>query len=181
MADVPFRSRGEDVFIAPQSLIKRPELVSIGSHVSIDAFVVITTQAEIGSYVHIAYHCAVIGGAKSKLVMEDHTNLATGTRVICGSDDFTGTGLIKAVPAVPDEMTKVNSTTVTIKRFAAIGTNVVIHPGVTIGEGAVVGSCSLVTQDLEPWGIYTGVPARKTGERKRDAILKYHAELNTRK
>lgn len=178
MTEAAFKARGEDVFVAPQALIKRPELVSIGSHVSIDAFAVITTQADIGSYVHIAYHCAVIGGAKSRLVMEDHTNLATGTRVVCGSDDFTGTGLIKAVPAVPDEMTKVNCTTVTIKRFAAIGTNVVIHQGVTIGEGAVVGSCSLVTHDLEPWGIYTGIPARKVGERKRDAILRYHAELN---
>src|SRR5262249_49860815 len=142
---------------------------------------VITTQAEIGSYVHIAYHCAVIGGAKSKLVMEDHTNLATGTRVICGSDDFTGTGLIQAVPAVPERMTKVNYTTVTLKRFAAIGSNVVIHPGVTIGEGAVVGSCSLVTHDCEPWGIYTGIPARKVGERKRDNILKHHAELHAKK
>lgn len=177
MDAAPYRSMGEDVFIAAQALLKRPELISIGNHVSIDAFAVITTAADIGSYVHISYHCAVIGGARSRLVMEDHTNLATGTRVICGSDDFTGGGLIQAVPAIPERMTRVKYTTITLRRFAAVGSNVVIHPGVTIGEGAAVGSCSLVTRDLEPWGIYAGVPARKVGERRREQILAYHAEL----
>ena len=35
-----------------------------------------------------------------------------------------------------------------------------IMPGVTIGEGAVIGSGSLVTKDIPAWSIAIGRPAR---------------------
>jgi acetyltransferase-like isoleucine patch superfamily enzyme len=41
-----------------------------------------------------------------------------------------------------------------------IGMGTVIMPGVTIGEGAVVGANSLVTKDVEPWTIVAGQPAK---------------------
>jgi chloramphenicol O-acetyltransferase type B len=37
---------------------------------------------------------------------------------------------------------------------------VVILPGITVGEGAVVGANSLVTKDVEPWTIVAGQPAK---------------------
>ena len=40
-----------------------------------------------------------------------------------------------------------------------------ILAGVTIGDGAIIGACSLVTKDVEPYGIYVGVPAKKIGTR----------------
>ena len=36
----------------------------------------------------------------------------------------------------------------------------IILPGVTIGEGAVVGAGSVVTKDVEPWTVVGGNPAR---------------------
>ena len=42
-----------------------------------------------------------------------------------------------------------------------------VGPGVSMGEGAVLGLGSVATRDLEPWGIYAGVPAVKVKERKR--------------
>ena len=49
-----------------------------------------------------------------------------------------------------------------------IGYRAIILPGVTIGEGAVIGSGSVVTKDVEPFAIVAGNPARKIGERSRD-------------
>ena len=36
----------------------------------------------------------------------------------------------------------------------------IILPGVTIGEGAVVGAGSVVTKDVEPWSVVAGNPAK---------------------
>ena len=46
-----------------------------------------------------------------------------------------------------------------------IGNNVSIIEGVTIGDGAVVAAGSLVNKDVEPYGIYAGVPAKKIRSR----------------
>lgn len=47
-----------------------------------------------------------------------------------------------------------------ICKNAAIGMNSMIMPGVTIGEGAVIGSGSLVTKDIPAWTIAIGHPAK---------------------
>jgi acetyltransferase-like isoleucine patch superfamily enzyme len=41
-----------------------------------------------------------------------------------------------------------------------IGFNTCIHPGVTIGEGAIVGARSLVLEDVAPYTVVGGNPAR---------------------
>ncbi len=47
-----------------------------------------------------------------------------------------------------------------IKRGAYIGVHSIILPGVTIGEGAIVGAGSVVTKDVPPLSIVAGNPAR---------------------
>lgn len=42
-----------------------------------------------------------------------------------------------------------------------------VAPGVNVGEGAVLGLGSVATRDLEPWGVYLGVPAVKIKDRNR--------------
>jgi putative colanic acid biosynthesis acetyltransferase WcaF len=46
-----------------------------------------------------------------------------------------------------------------------------VAPGVNVGEGAVLGLGSVATRDLEPWGVYAGVPAVKVKERKRPLLV----------
>jgi acetyltransferase-like isoleucine patch superfamily enzyme len=47
-----------------------------------------------------------------------------------------------------------------IRRFAVIGPNATLLPGVEIGEGAFVAAGAVVTKDVPPWTMVAGVPAR---------------------
>ena len=59
----------------------------------------------------------------------------------------------------------ITTSPVTIGDDVMIYSDVVILPGVTIGDGAVVAVRSVVTGDVEPYTVVAGVPARKIGER----------------
>lgn len=54
---------------------------------------------------------------------------------------------------------------VTIGNDVWIGDRVSILPGVRIGDGAVIGTCSVVTSDIEPYSIVVGNPVRTIGRR----------------
>ena len=54
---------------------------------------------------------------------------------------------------------------VVIGNRAWIGFRSVVLPGVTIGEGAVVGAGAVVTKSIEPFKIVAGNPARVIGQR----------------
>ena len=49
---------------------------------------------------------------------------------------------------------------VEVKDWVWIGVNALVLPGVTIGEGAVVAAGSVVTQDVAPYSVVAGNPAR---------------------
>jgi acetyltransferase-like isoleucine patch superfamily enzyme len=150
---------GSDVFISPAAEIRRPHLVEIGSHVAIDTGFYCTVGALIGDYVHIGPYVTVIGGAEGRFEIGHFATVSAGTRIICASDAFAGEGFTSVtVPAAYRD--RVVRAPVRIGRFAGVATNVVIVPGVTLGEGSVVGACSLVTRDTEPWTVYYGTPAR---------------------
>ena len=50
-----------------------------------------------------------------------------------------------------------------------IGHKAVIMPGVKIGDGAIIGSFSVVTKNIEPYSIVGGNPAREIRKRFNDA------------
>lgn len=62
---------------------------------------------------------------------------------------------------------------VAIMDHAWIGARVIILPGVTVGEGAVVAAGSVVAKDVPPYTMVGGIPARIIGERSRD--LRYRS------
>lgn len=172
-----FARIGDDVHIGQNVEIRRPHLVRIGSHVAIDNGGYITTAAEIGDYVHIGPYVTVIGGEHALLIMGNFTNLAAGCRVICGTDRFMGEGLIGPASLPSEYKDKMKLAPVVLENFANVGTNAVIMPGVTLAEGSVVGACSLVTKNTEPWTIYTGVPAQARKLRPRETMVQFAKEL----
>lgn len=165
---IELKKQGIDLFIADTAIIKQPQLLVVGDHVAIDVGVYLSTEATIGNYVHIAPYVCVIGGSKSSLVMGDFSGIAAGSKIICGSDDFTK-GMMN--PQIPIEYKHVKFTTVTIEKFACVGVNCVIMPGVTLAEGSVIGAGSIVTKSTEPWTIYVGSPAKPIKMRDKELII----------
>lgn len=53
---------------------------------------------------------------------------------------------------------------------ALVGSRTYIHPGVTIGEGAIVGAGSVLVEDTQvgPYEIWAGAPAKKIAHRVKD-------------
>ncbi len=167
---------GVDVRIGANVVIGYPELVSIGDHVAIDDFTYITSALDIGSYVHIGPHSSIIGGRTGHCIMEDFSGMAAGCRLVCVSGDFFGSGLIH--PFVPPGYRgELHGAPITFKKFAILGTGSIVHPGVTFGEGAAVGSASLVLSDLDPWCVYCGIPAKYHKPREKQTLLRYEAEI----
>ena len=174
-----FKKIGRNVQIGHNVYFRYPDLVEIGDNVIIDDFGYFTAAVTIGSYVHIGPHCSVIGGRKSRLIINDFATVAARGSFACGSDSYLGDGMTSStVP--PEYLAPTTYGTIELKSHAILGTNVVVHPDVTIGEGAAVGSMSLVTGDLEPWGIYVGIPCRRIKDRPSETILKYEQEIRRR-
>ena len=54
-----------------------------------------------------------------------------------------------------------------------LGCNVIVLPGVTIGEGAVCCGGCVVTKDVPPFTVVAGIPAKKVGNRPANLIYEF--------
>ena len=144
------------------------ENIQFGTGVILDDFVLLYAKKKIrlGNYVHIACFSSITGGEETN--MDDFSGLSQGCRVLTGTEDFKDWGF--GNPTIPAQFRNVRTAPVRIGRFCIIGANSVVLPGVTIGEGAMVGACSVVSKDLAPWGIY--INNRRVGERNKKGVLK---------
>jgi acetyltransferase-like isoleucine patch superfamily enzyme len=173
--DMKFLKIGADVQIFDKAIIVNSEQIELGDVVKIDdfSFVCGGSITKIGSFVHIGPFSAVVGGGE--LIMEDFSGLSSGVRVHTGTDDFSGNSLVN--PTVPAKYRQPIRSFVKICKHATVGSGSTVLPGVTIGEGAVVGANSLVTKDCDPWTVYIGSPARPLKSRPSETILKLEAQL----
>ena len=170
------KAAGANVYISKTVDIRRPNMVSIGSHVAIDTGFYLTTKAKIENYVHIGPYVTCIGGAGARLVVKNFVGVAAGARLICLGDEHLGFGL--GGPLVPQEYRdQTVGGEIVLEEFSAIGTNAIVFPGVTIAEGCVVGAGSVVTKDTRPWTIYVGNPARPVRIRESTNMKNYATKL----
>ncbi len=160
-----FKKLGKNVKIYESAKIIKPEVIEIGDFTQIDDFTFINggKGVFIGRYVHIACFVSIIGGGK--LYLGDYVGLAAGTRIITGTDTYYGGS--RMGPNIPMEQRNLIISFIKIEKEACLGTNVIVHPGVTIGEGAVIGSNSLVLRDIEPWTVNVGSPCKPIKKRQK--------------
>jgi acetyltransferase-like isoleucine patch superfamily enzyme len=69
-------------------------------------------------------------------------------------------------PDVPIREQGITAKGITIEDDVWIGASVVILDGVTIGQGSVIGAGAVVTQDIPPYSLAVGSPAKPIGDRR---------------
>lgn len=170
---------GTNVLFSEDIEIRRPESVLVGNNVAIDKGFYVTTSLEIADYVHIGPYVSIIGGSEAHCVIEDFVGISAGTRIICLGDEHLGAGLVG--PLIPRKFRDnlVGGETI-IKRFAGLGTNCVILPGVQIAEGSVVAAGCIVSKDTKPWTVYAGNPCKAVRERPFVKMKEYASSLGYR-
>ena len=165
---------GSNVIIGKTVRIRYPELVSIGDNVIIDDFTYISTALSIGSNVHIASGCKLIGGRGALITIGEFSTLAPNVVLAAGSDDYVG-GI--ASPLVPLEYKgNVQIGEIQLGRHCIVGANSTVLPNVKFNDGAAVGAQSLVKVDIPAWKLFGGVPARPLKDRSSEEILKLERE-----
>ena len=89
------------------------------------------------------------------ITIEDSVSIASGSRLLCHQRDFSDF-------CVGDDYMKLGYIVkpIVLKRGCLVGMESFVMPGVTIGEGAIVGAGSLVTKDIPAWSIAAGRPAK---------------------
>jgi len=159
------KSCGINVIIYPLAKIVNSGVIEIGDNCMIDDFTFINggSGIKIGRYVHIAGFSCIIGGGT--LVVKDYCVIGYGTRIITGTDDYHGGKRMST--ALPENQRNVILGKIVLEKDVFLGTNVVVHPNVTIGEGAIIGSNSLVNKNIEPWTINVGNPCKVISKRPR--------------
>lgn len=153
---------GEEVHLYPLCKMIRAERAELDNCCRIFDFVFIDAGAglKIGKYSTITWNCVIEGGASA--IIGDRVFVGPGSKLLTSSYKLNGYYAVEFLPGDCHESFFGN---IVLKDDAYIGAGCTLLPGVTVGEGAVVGANSLVTKDLEPWGIYVGSPCKKIGER----------------
>ena len=160
--------REHDRFLEPiihePVVILRREVIDIGPGTRIDSFVKLEggLGLRIGRCVHIASFAHInVGGGE--VVLEDYTAVASGSKIIAGSNLTQAQSLSACAPV---DMQRVLRLKTTLKEYAAVYVNSVVAPGVTLHEGAVLAANSIAMDDIPAWQVWGGSPARFLRYRK---------------
>lgn len=122
-----------------ESRIELADNVLVGGGTVVDCALSVTIESD----VLISYDCVIADADNHSLIPEERLN-DLNTWMNHGFHDWSNTAMAG----------------IRICRGAWIGARCIILKGVTIGEGAVVGMGSVVTQDVPPRMIVAGNPAR---------------------
>ena len=124
---------------------------TIGDGTRIGTFVEVTRGAIIGARCKISSHTFICGG----VTIEDEVFIGHG--VMFTNDLYPRATNEDGSPQTEADWTMLETR---VCRRASIGSSAVILPGITIGEGAIVGAGSVVTRDVPAFATVKGNPAR---------------------
>jgi UDP-2-acetamido-3-amino-2,3-dideoxy-glucuronate N-acetyltransferase len=124
---------------------------SVGDETQIGCYVEIQKNAVVGMRCKISSYTLICAG----VVIEDEVFI--GPRVCFTNDVLPRACRADGTPKREGDWRLVPTL---VRRRASIGAGAVILPGVTVGEGAIVGAGTVVTHDVAPRAVVVGNPAR---------------------
>lgn len=131
-----------------------------------DTLAVWDKRSVIGSFCSIARNVSIGTGLHPLTTLTTHS--------LVRSEFFAEEGEIGIVPEHRVDFDRHRP--VIIGNDVWIGLNAVIMDGVTVGDGAVIGTSAVVTHDVPPYAIVVGIPARilryRFDEKTVDRLLK---------
>jgi putative colanic acid biosynthesis acetyltransferase WcaF len=95
----------------------------------------------------------VILYSQGKIHVGRRAVISQGAHLVTGTHDYTKSGFPLVIRPIH------------IGDHAWVATEVFIHPGVTIGNGCVIGARSVVTQDMPKWMVCSGHPCKPIKDR----------------
>lgn len=110
---------------------------------------------KVGKDVFIGTNVSFDTGHAELIELEEHAHIAGHSILLCHQRNLSDY-------CVGDDYAKLPYKTgkIILKKGCLVGTHTLIMPGVTVGEGAIVGAYSLVTKDIPAWTIAVGRPAK---------------------
>lgn len=110
---------------------------------------------KVGKDVFIGDHVIVDLSHADLITLDDHAHIASGTRLLCHQRDLSNY-------CIGDDYAKLGYRLAPIhmKKGSLVGMESFVMPGVTIGEGAIVGAGSLVSKSIPDWTVAVGRPAK---------------------
>ncbi len=168
LTELGFKSIGSGCLISRNAHFYGAADMTFGDNVRIDDFCILSGRIFCGSNIHISAYTALYGS--EGIFLDDYTGISARTTVYSAMDDFSGDYLIGSMS--PADTSHVTGGPVVIKRYSQICAHCVVLPNLTIGEGTIVGACSMVRRSLGSWGIYYGIPATFKRERKKGLLSK---------
>jgi len=149
-----------DVTLGKNVRIVQPELVnlygcSIADETKIGAFVEIQKNAFVGARCKISSHTFICEG----VTIEDYVFVGHGVMFI--NDLYPSAVNANGTLQTETDWAAIETR---VKTRAAIGSNVTVMAGVTIGKYSLIGAGAVVTHDVPDYAIVAGVPARVIGD-----------------
>ena len=109
----------------------------------------------VGKNIFVGDNVRIDGGHAELIYIDDHAHITGGCRLLCHQRDLFHYCKGDDAAKLPYKIGEIH-----IGKGVMIGMESLIMPGVTIGDGAIVGAFSLVTKDIPAWTIATGRPAK---------------------
>lgn len=145
------------IFVLPA---KRVLFKKCGKNVFVGKNCIITYRnISIGDNVSIGSNCIFLSTV-AKIIMGNHIMFGPSVTMITGNHriDILGKYMIDVKE---NEKLPENDQDIVIEDDVWIGANAVVLKGVRIKEGSIIAAGSVVVNDVEPYSIYGGVPAKK--------------------